>query len=325
MKIHILDDWYGDLAGLPAMDMLKDHDVTIWSDKPESEDILAERLRDAEVVVLFRDRTQVTESLAAKLPNTKLIAMRGNYPNVDVDGLTKHGILFCSDMSSGGANVSTAELAFLLGLSTLRYLPEAIGSARAGKWQGDAPLGRRASGRIFGLYGYGKIAKVVAGYARAFGMQVLVWGSDAGRERARADGIETADSREAFFGRCDVVSLHVRLTKETRGTITRADLMAMREDAILVNTSRAALIEPGALLETLNAGRPGRAALDVFDAEPVTNAADPLLSHPRVIPTPHVGFITEEELDGQFSTIFRTVLAYGAGEPDSAINPEVLS
>jgi D-3-phosphoglycerate dehydrogenase len=322
VKVHILDDHFDTLRGLPSFAMLDGHDVTVWTDRPGDEGRLAARLREAEALVLFRDRTSVTDALVRDLPNLRLVAMRSAYPHVDVAALTRRGILFCSDMHAGAPSTAAAELTFALILAAARDLPGQIASVHAGRWQ--AGVGRSLHGRTLGLYGYGRIGRAVAGYARAFGMRVLWWASDAGRARAAADGEAVAQSRRDFFAMPDVISLHKRLTPETRGEITFDDLSAMRPDAVLVNTSRAGLIAPGALLRALDAGRPGRAALDVFDAEPVTDPRDPLVAHPRVIPTPHIGFVTEDELDLQFADIYAIVNAYAAGRPIHAINPEVL-
>lgn len=321
MKVHILDDYFDTLRTLSSFRALDGHDVTVWNDHAPDEATLAERVVEAEVLILFRDRTPITGSLVKKLPNLKLVAMRGAHPHVDVDALTQAGVMFCSEKKGGGHSVAAAELTFALILAAARDLPAQIASARAGQWQ--AGVGRSLTGRTLGLYGYGGIGRAVAGYARAFGMNVVWWASEDGRARAAADGETVAESRHAFFARPDVVSLHKRLTKDTRGEITRDDLMAMRSDAIFVNTSRAGLVAPGALVEALDAGRPGTAALDVFDGEPVTDPADPILSHPRVIPTPHIGFITEDELDLQFRDVYRLVTAYAAGDPVGVINPEV--
>jgi D-3-phosphoglycerate dehydrogenase / 2-oxoglutarate reductase len=325
VKVHILDDWYDTLRTLPCFRLLDRHDVTVWTDRAADEAELARRLSDADAVVLFRDRTSITESLAAKLHGVSLIAMRGQHSHVDTEALTRAGILFCSKMSKDGPSTSTAELTFGLIIAALRYLPDQVASARAGAWQGAAPLGRNVAGKTLGLYGYGGIARLVAGYARAFGMEVQYWASEAGRERARADGETVAPDRAAFFASSDVVSLHKRLTAATRGEITRTDLMGMSPGSVLVNTARAGLIEDGAVLEALEAGRLGRAALDVFPGEPVLNAGDALLSHPQVIPTPHVGFVTAEELDKQFGEIFALVNAYADGAPTDMINPAVWS
>ncbi|ASP19645.1 hydroxypyruvate reductase [Antarctobacter heliothermus] len=323
MKVHILDDWYDSLRALPSFQALDGHDVTVWTDRAPDSATLAARFKDAEAVVLFRDRSAITPDLAAALNGVKLIAMRGQHAHVDVQALTREGILFCSKMTKDGPSTPTAELTFGLIIAALRYLPDQIASARAGAWQGDAPLGRNVAGKTLGLYGYGGIARVVAGFARAFGMRVQLWASDDSRARAAADGETVPPSRAEFFATSDVVSVHKRLTSDTRNEITRADLMTMMPGSILVNTSRAGLIEEGAILDALNSGRIGRAALDVFAGEPISDPADPLLSHPGVIPTPHVGFITEEELDKQFGDIYALVNAFGSANPVDMINPEV--
>ncbi|WP_136634758.1 D-2-hydroxyacid dehydrogenase family protein [Pseudooceanicola onchidii] len=320
MKVHILDDWFDTLRGLPCFDLLKDHDVTVWTDHEPDEAKLAARLADADCVVLFRERTKVTRTLLDQLPTLRLISQRGAYPHVDVAACTDHGVLLCSNTGADGANYAAAELTFGLILSAMRQLPQQMASAKAGGWQ--MGVGRTLRGRTLGLYGYGKIGRAVADYARAFGMKVLWWASDAGLERARADGEPVAESREAFFAGSDVVSLHLRLTDTTRGIVTGADLAQMSPRSVLVNTSRAGLIAPGALLAGLNAGRPGMAAVDVFDTEPLTDAADPLLSHPNLIATPHIGFVTEDEFDKQFADIFDQVNAYAAGAPIHMINPD---
>ena len=321
MKVHILDDWFNTLRGLPCFDLLAGHDVTVWTDHQPDEAILADRLRDADCVVLFRERTKVTRGLLERLPNLRLISQRGAYPHVDVAACTDQGVLLCSNKGADGANHAAAELTFALILAAMRQLPQQMASAKAGNWQ--MGVGRSLRGRRLGLYGYGRIGRVVADYARAFGMEVVWWSSEAGRARAEADGETVAESRAAFFGSCDVVSLHLRLTSETRGSVTADDLGAMPPRSVLVNTSRAGLIAEGALLQALNAGHLGAAAVDVFDAEPLTDPSDPLLSHPKMIATPHIGFVTEDEFDKQFADIFEQVNAYAAGDPNHMINPSV--
>lgn len=321
MKVHILDDWFDTLRGLPCFDLLKDHDVTVWTDHEPDEAALAARLADADCVVLFRERTQVTQGLLERLPKLRLISQRGVWPHVDVEACTDHGVLLCSNKGAEGANYAAAELTFALILSAMRQLPQQMVSAKAGRWQ--MGVGRTLRGRRLGLYGYGRIGRVVADYARAFGMEVVWWSSDAGRARALADGEMVAENRSAFFADSDVVSLHLRLTPETRGNITAQDLAQMRPRSLLVNTSRAGLIAPGALLSALDAGRPGMAAVDVFENEPLTDPADPLLAHPNLIATPHIGFVTEDEFDKQFADIFEQVNAYADGHPIHMINASV--
>jgi D-3-phosphoglycerate dehydrogenase len=320
MKVHLLDDWFDTLKGLPSFAKLDGHHVTIWNDHVEDIDLLAERLADAEAVVLFRERTPVTAALLARLPQLRLISQRGPYPHVDVAACTAQGVLLASNMSAGMPSYAAAELTWGMILSAMRQIPQQMASLRAGDWQ--MGVGRTLRGRPLGLYGYGRISGVVAGYAAAFGMPVSVWGSEDARQRAKADGLHVPDTREAFFAGCDVISLHVKLTPQTRGIITAADLGMMRTGSVLVNTSRSALIEQGALLAGLNAGRPGMAALDVFDTEPLTDTADPLMAHPHVICTPHIGYVTEDELDMQFGDIYDQINAYAKGAPIHLVNPE---
>lgn len=321
MRIHILDDWFETLPGLPSFNLLKGYDVTVWTDHIRDEAALAERLKDAEALVLFRERTHVTRSLLERLPALRLIAQRGAFPHVDVAACSDHNVLLCSGKGGDEPNVAAAELTFTLTLAALRDLPGQMASAKAGLWQSG--VGRTAKGLTIGLYGYGRIARLVAQYARAFGMSVVWWASPEGLERARGDGEVVADSREAFFAESDVVSLHLRLTPGTQGAISADDLGLMKPDAVLVNTARAGLIAPGALKAGLDAGRPGRAAVDVFDDEPLTDPTDPLLSHPRLIATPHIGFVTKQEFERQFGEIYEQIIAYTAGEPINMINPQV--
>ncbi|WP_376873612.1 D-2-hydroxyacid dehydrogenase family protein [Albirhodobacter sp. R86504] len=312
MRVHILDDWSDTLRGLASFAKLAGHETTVWTDHVEG-DALITRLRDAEALVLFRERTQITRSLLEALPNLRLISARGAWPHVDTQACADLGITFCSQKSDAAPNHSAAELTWALIMMALRDLPAQMAALAAGQWQ--AAVGRSLRGRTLGLYGAGRIGQLVAGYARAFEMQVIWWGSEARRAELIARGETVPPSREAFFGGADVISLHLRLTPETRGIIRADDLAAMREDAILVNTSRAGLIEPGALLPALAAGRPSRAALDVFDVEPITDPNDPLITHPRVIATPHIGFVTQDEFNLQFGEIYDQINAFAAGSP----------
>ncbi len=321
MKVHILDDWFDTLQGLPCFGKLSGHDVKVWTDHVEDTDQLAARLQEAEALVLFRERTKITRDLIEKLPNLKLISQRSVYPHVDVQACSDNGVLLCSNMHGGTPSYAAAELTWALIMAGMRDLPAQMASAKAGHWQ--AGVGKTLRGRQLGLYGFGRIARAVAGFAEAFGMDVVWWSSEEGRARAQADGAQVAPSREAFFADSDVVSVHVRLKPDTRGIITASDLAQMQPEALFVNTSRAGLIAPGALLEALDAGRPGKAAIDVFDTEPLTDPTDPLLSHPNLIATPHIGFVTEDEFDLQFADIFDQVNAYAGGAPIHMINPEV--
>ena len=320
MRVHILDDWFDTLRGLSCFARLTGHDVTVWTDHVADPARLAERIADAEALVLFRERTAVTRDLLERLPKLRLISQRSVHPHVDLEACTERGVLLCSNMHADTPSHAAAELTWALVLAGMRDLPAQMRSAKEGRWQ--AGVGKTLRGRAIGLYGYGRIGRAVAGYAKAFGMRVAWWSSEEGRARAAADGETLAESREAFFADSDVVSVHVRLKPATRGIVTGRDLGLMRPDALFVNTSRAGLVEPGALLAALDAGRPGMAAVDVFDAEPVTDASDPLLAHPRLIATPHIGFVTEDELDLQFADIFDQVNAFAKGAPINMINSE---
>ncbi len=322
MKVHILDDWFDTLRTLPCFSKLKGHDVTVWNDHADDVDLLALRLEEAEALVLFRERTTITRALVERLPNLKLISQRSVYPHIDVEACSDHGVLLCSNMHAGTPSYAAAELTWALILAAMRKLPSQMASLKAGNWQSG--VGKTLRGRRIGLYGYGRIAREVAGYARAFGMDVLWWGSEAGRDRAMGDGQPVAASRQAFFGGCDVISLHVRLKPVTRSIVTRVDFSRMMPAALFVNTSRAGLIEDGALLAALDRGQPGMAAIDVFDEEPLLDRSDPLLNHPRLIATPHIGYVTEDEFNLQFSDIFDQINAYCRGEPIHMINPGVL-
>ncbi|MEM1079009.1 MAG: D-2-hydroxyacid dehydrogenase family protein [Pseudomonadota bacterium] len=321
MKVHILDDWFDTLRGLPCFDRLTGHEVTVWTDHEPNRAALAARLAEAEALVLFRERTAIDRALLAGLPKLRLISQRSTYPHIDVPACTEHGVLLCSKMKGGGGpNYAAAELTLALILASARDLPAQSASLRAGLWQSG--VGRTLRGRKLGLLGYGRIAQAVAGYAEALGMEVQWWASEAGRARAEADGAQVAPSRHAFFATCDVVSLHQRLTPTTRGGVMAEDLAAMSPGSLLVNTARAGLIAPGALEAEIARGRI-RAAVDVFDTEPLTDPAHPFLTHPNVIATPHIGFVTEDEYEIQFSDIFDQVAAFAKGAPIHMINPEV--
>ena len=322
MKVAVLDDWFDTLRHLPCFRHLDGFDVDVFTDHVTETAALVERLKDYDAITLFRERTAITAELVEQLPRLKLISQRSVYPHIDIDACTKHGILVCSNLNGSTPPYAAAEHTWALIMAGMRDLPQQMASLQKGEWQ--IGVGKTLNGRVLGLYGYGRIAKQVAIYAKAFGMKVVWWGSEDGRARAQADGETIASNRHAFFAEPDVVSVHVRMKPETKGLITAEDLGAMRRDALFVNTSRAGLIEKEALLTALNNGQPGRAAVDVFDQEPITWADDPLACHPHIIATPHIGFVTEDELDMQFSDIFEQVAAFHQGQPKHMINPEVL-
>jgi len=321
VKVHILDDWFDTLRTLPSFALLEDHDVTIWNDHIEDVDKLAERLNSAEALVLFRERTPITAPLLRALPHLKLISQRSVYPHVDVEACTENNVLLCSNMHSDTPSIAAAELSFALMLASARQIPQQMNSLKSGHWQ--MGVGQTLAGRTLGLFGYGRIAKQVATYADAFGMNVQWWASEDGRTRATADGATVASSREAFFETSDFISLHVRLKPATRGIITAADLLRMKTSATFINTSRSGLVEPGALEKVVVKGRPGRLALDVFDVEPFHDTNDLVINHPTVISTPHVGYVTEDELNMQFSDIYEQINAYADGSPIHMINKSV--
>ena len=320
MKVHILDDWFDTLRQLPCFERLNGHDVTVWNDHVQETDVLAERLADAEAVVLFRERTKIQAGLLARLPNLKLISQRSVYPHIDVEACTRHGVLLCSNQHAGSPSYAAAELTFGLVLSAMRQIPQQMASLKAGNWQ--MGVGHSVRHKTIGIWSYGRLGKAVAKYASAFDMDVQVWGGDQSTAEAVADGYRKADSREAFFATSDVVCLLIRLYPATRHMITAADLACMKPDSLLVNTSRAPLIEEGALYNALKNGFPGMAAVDVFEQEPVGREGHPLLTLPNVVATPHIGYVTAEEYETQFADIFDQVVAFAAGKPIHMINPE---
>ncbi|WP_447918027.1 D-2-hydroxyacid dehydrogenase family protein [Achromobacter aegrifaciens] len=323
MKIAILDDWFDTLRRLPCYSLLGDHEVTVWTDHAQDAGVLAERLADAEALVLIRERTTIRRELIEKLPKLRLISQRSVYPHIDITACSDHGVLVCSDLHADTPSYAAAELTWALVLAAMRQLPQQVESMRQGHWQ--CGVGHTVRGKIMGIFGYGRIGRVVAGYARAFGMRVLVWGRPESLRQARADGYDVAASKSAFFASCDVLSLHMRLVPATKGIVTAADLAAMKEGSLLVNTSRAGLIEPGTLVPALLAKRPAMAALDVFEQEPLTDTSNPLLTMPNVLCTPHIGYVTYEEWDLQFKDVFNQILAFAAGAPVNMVNPQVVS
>ena len=320
MQITILDDYHDTLRTLPCFSKLDGHAVTICNDHVQDVDALAERLADTEALVLIRERTKIRTPLLERLPNLKLISQRSVYPHIDVDTCTKQGIIVSSDQHVGTPSFATAELTWGLILAAMRKIPQQMAALRAGEWQ--IGVGQTLRGKTLGIYGYGRIGGAVAEYGKAFGMNILIWASEGSRERAEADGYDVPKSREAFFAACDVLSLHIRLYDSTRSIVTAADLAGMKPSALLVNTSRAPLIAPGALLAALDAGRPSMAAVDVYEEEPVQDAAYPLFQRDNVICTPHIGYVTSDEYEIQFSDIFDQIVAYANGTPINVINPE---
>jgi D-3-phosphoglycerate dehydrogenase / 2-oxoglutarate reductase len=322
MKIAILDDYFDTVRTLPCFAKLAGHEVAIWNDHVQDVDTLAERLKDTEALVLIRERTQIRTPLLERLPKLRLISQRSVYPHIDIETCTRLGIIVSSSQHPGTPSYSTAEMTWALVLAAVRQIPQQMASLQAGKWQ--MGIGATLRGKTLGIYGYGRIGAVVAGYGKAFGMNVLVWAREAARAKAAADGHVAATSKEVFFEACDVLSLHMRLLPATRGIVTADDLARMKPDSLLVNTSRAQLVAAGALEGALKAGRPGMAAVDVFEEEPVGRGCHPLLALPNVVATPHIGYVTRDEYQLQFTEIFDQIVSYAAGTPDNVVNPDVL-
>lgn len=322
MNITILDDYFDTLRTLNCFQTLQGHQVTIWNDHVQNVDALAGRLENTEALVLIRERTEIRAPLLERLPRLKLISQRSVYPHIDVDACTRLGVIVSSNMHMDTPSYATAELTWGLILAAMRQIPQQMASLKAGKWQ--IGVGGTLRGHTLGIYGYGRIGSVVAGYGRAFGMDVLVWASEASRERARAEGLAVAHSKGDFFEACDVLSLHLRLHEATRGIVTAAELARMKPGALLVNTSRAELIAPGALAAALRAGRPGMAAVDVYEEEPLSDTAHPLLAMDNVVCTPHIGYVSRDEYEIQFTDVFGQIAAYHEGRPINVVNPDVL-
>jgi D-3-phosphoglycerate dehydrogenase / 2-oxoglutarate reductase len=323
MKISILDDYFDTVRTLACFQKLEGHEVTVFNDHVQDTEALAARLEDAECLVLIRERTKIQADLLERLPRLKLISQRSVYPHIDVEACTRRGVVVSSSQHAGTPSYAAAELTWGLILAAARQLPQQMAALKAGKWQ--IGVGTTLRAKTLGIFGYGRIGATVAAYGKAFGMNVLAWAREQSLERARADGYATARSKAEFFERCDVVSLHLRLVAATRHIVTAEDLARMRPTAMLVNTSRAPLIAPGALVAALRAGRPGYAAVDVFEHEPVRDPDLPLLQFEQVVATPHLGYVTREEYETQFTDIFDQILAFAGGRPINVVNPDVLA
>jgi D-3-phosphoglycerate dehydrogenase / 2-oxoglutarate reductase len=322
MKISILDDYHDTLRTLDCFKKLSGHEVTIWNDHVQDLDALAGRLRDTEALVLIRERTEIRAPLLDRLDKLRLISQRSVYPHIDVEACTRRGVIVSSNQHAGTPSYAAAELTWALVLAAMRQLPQQMAALKVGKWQ--IGVGRTVRGKTLGIYGYGRIGSVVAGYGRAFGMNVLVWAREGSQQRARRDGYAVAPSKQAFFSECDVISLHMRLVETTRGIVTADDLARMKPTALLVNTSRAPLIEPGVLVAALKQGRPGMAAVDVYEEEPILDPRNPLFAMDNVVCTPHIGYVTRDEYEVQFADIFDQIVAYAAGQPTNVVNPQVM-
>ena len=331
MKIAILDDYQDAVRKLACFGLLRGHDVKVFNNTVKGAGQLSVRLADTEVLVLIRERTHVSRELLAKLPKLKLISQTGRAgAHIDIAACTGRGVAV---VEGSGAPTAAAELTWALVMAAMRRLPQYIANLKHGVWQqsglksatdpANHGVGDLLAGKTLGIWGYGKIGRLVAGYGAAFGMNVLVWGGDSSRAAARQHLFDVAADRRTLFEKADVLSLHLRLADATRGIVTQDDLQAMKPTALLVNTSRAELIEPGALVKALNSARPGLAAVDVFEFEPPL-AGQPLLRMENVICTPHIGYVEKTSYEAMFTAAFNNVLAYAAWAPVNVVNTEAL-
>jgi D-3-phosphoglycerate dehydrogenase len=331
MNIIILDDYQDAVRKLKCATKLEALNAKVFTNTVKGIGQLSVRLRDADVLVLIRERTQFPKQLLEKLPKLKLISQTGRVgAHIDVAACTKLGIAVAE---GAGSPVAPAELTWALIMASMRRLPQYIGNLKHGAWQQSGlksasmppnfGIGMLLHGKTLGIWGYGKIGRLVAGYGRAFGMQVVVWGREASRAAAAADGLAVAPSREAFFADCDVISVHLRLTDETRGIVSHDDLSRMKPTALFVNTSRAELVEENALVSALNRGRPGMAAVDVFETEPILQG-HPLLRLENAVCTPHIGYVEQDSYEMYFSAAFANVVNFVNNQPTNIVNPEAL-
>ena len=321
MKIAVIDDYQDAFRKLDCYAKLKGHDVMVFHETEKEPARLAERIQDAEALILTQQRSPFTRALAERLPKLKIISQTGrNTGHIDVAACTEKGIAVAA---AGAGNPNpTAELTWGIILASLRSIPQEVQRMKDGKWQGS--VGTGLSGKTLGIYAYGKIGSIVARVGKAFGMRVVCWGREGSTSRAREAGFEVAASREAFFAEADVLSIHLPLNPETRGIVKAADLARMKPTALIANTSRAPIIEAGALAEALKKGRPGFAAVDVYEDEPVLGASHPLIKMDNVTCTPHLGYVEQRTYESYFGNAIEQILAFAAGKPINVLNPEVL-
>ncbi len=321
MKIVVIDDYQNAFRNLKCYPKLAGHETVVYNDTEKDPARLAARLHDADAVVLTQQRSSFPRTLIERLPKLKLIGQTGRAAtHVDLAACTERGIIVSAG-GSGNPN-ATAELTWGLILAAWRHIPDEVKRLRDGHWQSTLGIGVR--GKTVGIYAFGKIGTIVAGVGKAFGARVVCWGREGSTGRARAAGFEVAKNRQEFFAEADIVSLHLPLNKETRGIVTRGDLQQMKSTALFVNASRAGLVADGALVEALNAGRPGAAAVDVYEEEPIDGGNHPLLHMDNVICTPHLGYVTQESYEEYYDVVVEDIVAYAAGKPAHVLNPEAL-
>ncbi len=322
MKVAVIDDYQNTFKEMAAFPLLKDHEVTVFPEPERDTERLVAKLQGFDAVVLTQQRTFFPRSLIERLPDLKLIAQTTGTGHIDLEACTEHGIVVSAGSSYRGLPNDTAELTWALILASVRHIPFEVDALKQGKWQ--TTNGISLYGRTLGIYALGNIGSVVAAAGKAFGMRILCWGRDASLRHAEELGYEVAKSREAFFEESDIVSLHLPLNGSTRGIVTAEDLGRMKPDALIVNTSRAGLIAEGALESSLKVGRPGFAAIDVFEVEPVINADHPLLHMDNVVATPHLGYVTRDRYESMYAGCVDHIVAFAKGEPIFVQNPDVL-
>jgi len=324
MKIAILDDYQNVVNKLNCYAQLEGLDTTVFTDTPASFDELVNRLTDKDALVLIRERTEITPELLARLPNLKLISQTGKISNhINMESCNEHRVAVAEGV---GSPIAPSELCWSLILASSRHIVAYVDNFQQGSWQnsGSLGLGRTLTKLTIGIWGYGKIGQRIAQYAKAFDMKVVVWGSETSRLKSQSDGFEAASSKQEFFARSDVLSIHLRLSAKTEACVTYDDLQLMKKDALIVNTSRAQLIEAGALARSLKAGRPGFAALDVYDSEPATLEQEPLLAMPNVLCAPHIGYVEKNNYELYFDIAFENVINFFREQPQNIANPEIL-
>ena len=319
LNIAILDDYADMVRGFSCFHMLAGHSVQVWNDHTTDHDTLVGRLLDTEALVLLRERTPFPGALLERLPNLRLITLNGPYPHIDIDTCTRLGVLVCAGHAR--KSYATAELTWGLILAGMRHIPQEVARLKAGGWQ--RTLGTGLRGRTLGLYGYGQIGTQVAAFGRAFGMRVRIWARERGCTAAAADGFEVAPSALNLFEEADVLSMHIRLTAQTRHIVGARELASMKPGSLFVNTSRAGLVAPGVLAAALRAGRPGKAAVDVFEQEPVTGS-EPLLTLDNAICTPHLGYMEHDQMESYYAGQFQRILAFANAAPVDMVNSGAL-
>ena len=331
MNIVILDDYQDAVRKLNCAAKLDAYSAKVYTNTVKGISQLSVRLKDADVIVLIRERTHLNRQVIEKLPKLKLIAQTGRVgTHIDVAACTERGIAVAE---GAGSSIAPAELTWALLMAAARRIPHYVSHLKHGAWQqsglksasmpSNFGIGSVLKGKTLGIWSYGKIGQLVAGYGRAFGMRVVIWGQDASKDRAQADGFELASSKIDFFEQCDVLSIHLRLDESTRSCITSDDLSKMKTTSVLINTSRAELIEPDALIAALNRGRPGMAAIDVFESEPILQG-HALLRLENCICTPHIGYVEQDSYELYFGAAFDNVVNFIKGTPKNIINPGAL-